>query len=109
MSNFGIGMRAKEYDPLQTIRDRVSALESRMEESEASVATTNRRITIQARWREKRKRYQELRGFRARAIRALVGKLTFEEIGAAFGISRQRAEQIAKAPKKPGRPPKVGG
>lgn len=101
-------LRVKDYDPLQTLRDRLAALERRVLEGEQRLADTDRRIGTLARWREKRKRYTELRLVRTRAIRALVAldKLTFEEIGQAFGITKQRAEQIAKRQLKPGRPRK---
>lgn len=101
-------LRIKDYDPLQTLRDRLAALERRVLDGEQRLADTDRRIGTLAHWREKRQRYSELRFVRTRAIRALValGKLTFEEIGQAFGITKHRAEQIAKRALKAGRPRK---
>jgi TolA-binding protein len=84
-------LRAKAYDPLETLREQIRELQRR-------VSDTEERLTRLSYWREKRKRYTKLRQFRIRAIRSIVAldRLTFDEIGQAFGISRQRAEQIAK-------------
>lgn len=93
-----------DYDPDDDLEDGDDPdddepeLEHRVLETEQRAVMTDRRIATLIHWREKRKRYAELRGFRTRAIHALVAldKLTLEEIGQAFGISRQRVEQITR-------------
>lgn len=84
-------LREKEYDPLQTLRDRLSMLERRTLETEQRL----RQLTY---WREKRKRYTVLRKFRNRAILSLyaLDKLTLSEIAMVFGVTKQRVAQIRK-------------
>lgn len=70
---------------LREISQRLTAVEKRLSAFEQNNKRNN-----------KRTRYKVLRGARTRALRALyaTGKVSYDDLGEAFGISRQRVEQI---------------